>query len=103
MGKMYQHFTDRIPGFLFSIGLMHKRISVMCQSTVKFEKCPISETAKNNGGKELGGYCRWWLRTNAVYKNSFIFVEGDGSYRTNSGTSGNQTEVCVRPAMWVTI
>ena len=66
-------------------------------------KCPISETAKNNGGKELGGYCRWWLRTNAVYKNSFIIVERDGSYRTNSGTSGNQTEVCVRPAMWVTI
>jgi len=60
MGKLYQHFTDRIPGFLFSIGLMHKRITD-------------------------------------------IVMEGDGSYRTNSGTSGNQTEVCVRPAMWVTI
>ena len=27
MGKLYQHFTDRIPGFLFSIGLMHRRIT----------------------------------------------------------------------------
>lgn len=66
-------------------------------------KCPISDTAKNNGGKELGGNCKWWLRTNSVYKNSFIIVESDGSYRTNTGTSGNQTNVCVRPAMWVTL
>ena len=66
-------------------------------------KCQISDTAKNNGGKDFSGYCQWWLRTSGVYKNSFIIVNADGTYQITTRNSGNRTEVCVRPAMWVTI
>lgn len=66
-------------------------------------QCPISDTAKNNGGKDFSGNCQWWLRTSGVYKNSFIFVKDDGSYQITTRNTGSQTEVCVRTAMWVTI
>ncbi len=69
----------------------------------KERQCPISDAAKNKGAEDLSGNCRWWLRTSGAFKNSFIFVKTDGSYRINTQNNGNRTDVCVRPAMWVTI
>lgn len=66
--------------------------------------CPVSPTAKANGGFEgYNGNCKWWLRTNSSYKNSFLVVNETGRIEELKGTVCYSEDICIRPVMWVSI
>ena len=66
--------------------------------------CPLTSEARTNGGYEdYKDSCKWWLRTNAAYKNSYVFVSEKGEINPDKGASCYATDVCIRPVMWVNI
>lgn len=66
--------------------------------------CPLTSLARTNGGYEdYKNSCKWWLRTNAAYKNSYNFVNEKGEINPDKGAQCHAVDVCIRPVMWVNI
>lgn len=67
-------------------------------------RCTPTEYAKKNGAyvSEKGGKCWWWLRSSGSSLTDATACDSDGVIISH-GCNVSATNVCVRPAMWVSV
>lgn len=67
-------------------------------------RCTPTEYAKKNGAyvSEKSGKCWWWLRSSGSSFTDATACDTDGMIRSH-GCSASESDICVRPAMWVSV